>query len=421
MRVFWIKLWVCAALAAVLIGWAPAARASDDTARFYGQWKATFPVNGVMVTVISVHDANGYSNYIVSGDSVTFVVSGSYSAANGIWTATPGVGNSGSYHFTDRDTVVCANSTGLVLTWKRDHTPLGKYASAAPAEEAEARDATPGSHPRGFVQKSGTAQKDLAPGNYFALVIGINDYPAPIPRLKTAVSDAKSVADLLTNQYGFKVTTLLDSEATRDNILAVITHFRKSLAENDSFLIYYAGHGSFDRETLRAYWLPFDANSDPLVTSRDISIDDLTTEVRGLNARHVLIISDSCFAGDMSRAAGDISPSDGNPAWVQHMQAGASRNIMASGSDEPVSDSGSQGHSVFAAQLLQAMQSNSEKSFTAADLFVSIRKQVFVRSGQSPLYWSLRDSMRPSDNLASGDFVFIRKTSEANAKKSLSK
>ena len=208
-----IKRCLGVALAAALIGGIPAARASDDTARFYGQWKATFPVNGVMVTVISVHDANGYANYVVSGDTITFVVSGSYSAANGVWTATPGVGNSGSYHFTDRDTVVCANSTGLVLTWKRDHTPLGKYASAAPAEEADSRDATAGSQPRGFAQKPASAQSDLPPGNNYALVIGINDYSAPIPRLKTAVSDAQSIADILTRQYGFKVTTLLDSEA----------------------------------------------------------------------------------------------------------------------------------------------------------------------------------------------------------------
>jgi uncharacterized caspase-like protein len=261
----------------------------------------------------------------------------------------------------------------------------------------------------------------LPPGNYYALVIGINDYPAPIPRLKTAVSDAKSVSDLLTSQYGFKVTLLLDSEATRDNILAAITHFRKSLADNDSFLLYYAGHGSFDRETEKGYWLPVDADPDPLVTSRDISADDLTTEVRGLNAQHVLIISDSCFSGDLSRAAGDISPSDGNQAYIHRMQRAPSRTIMASGSDEPVSDAGSQGHSVFAAQLLQTMQSPSLKSFTADDLFVSIRKPVLARSGQSPQYRTLHDSMRKSDNLDNGDFVFNRKTADPNTKKSPSR
>ena len=195
----------------------------------------------------------------------------------------------------------------------------------------------------------------------------------------------------------------------RDNILTAITHFRKSLAENDSLLIYYAGHGSYDRQTEKGYWLPVDADPDPLITSRDISADDLTTEVRGLDARHVLIISDSCFSGDLSRAAGDISPSDGNQVFIHRMQRAPSRTIMASGSDEPVSDAGSQGHSVFAAQLLQALQTRTEKSFTADDLFVSIRKPVLSRSGQSPQYRTLRDSVRQSDNLDNGDFVFNRK------------
>jgi hypothetical protein len=421
MRVFWIKLCLGAALAIILIGWLPPARAADDTARFYGQWKATFPVNGVSVTVISVHDANGYSNYVVSGDTITFVGSGSYSAANGIWTATPGVGNTGSYHFVDRDTIVCANTMGLVLTWKRDHTPLGKFASTTPAQDPDLNDTPAGSDKRGFVQKPASSQNELQPGNYFALVIGINAYSAPVPKLKTAVSDAQSVADLLSSQYGFKVTTLLDGEATRDNILTAITHFRKSLTENDSFLIYYAGHGAYDRQTEKGYWLPVDADPDPLVTSRDISADDLTTEVRGLSAQHVLIISDSCFSGDLSRAAGDISPSDGNLAYVHRMQRAPSRTIMASGSDEPVSDAGSQGHSVFAGQLLQAMQAQSQKSFTADDLFVSIRKPVLARSGQSPQYRTLHDSIRPSDNLDNGDFVFNRKATETNGKKPPSK
>ena len=246
----------------------------------------------------------------------------------------------------------------------------------------------------------------LGPGGNYALVIGIDDYAAPLPKLKTAVNDAQSFAALLSSKYGFQVTTLLNQDATRDKILAAITHFRKSLAENDSFLIYYAGHGSYDRDTDKGYWLPVDADPDPLIRSRDISADDLITEVRGLAARHVIVISDSCFSGDLSRDAGDLSPSDGNQAYIRRMMRAPSRTLMASGSDEPVSDSGSQGHSVFAAQLLQAMQSRIGQSFTADDLFVSIRKSVLARSGQSPQYTPLRNSLRPTASLDTGDFVF---------------
>lgn len=260
---------------------------------------------------------------------------------------------------------------------------------------------------RGLELTETTAQQE-SNGGYYALVIGINDYPAPLPMLKTAVHDAQAVADLLRGQYGFQVTTLLNQDATRDNILKAMTHFRKSLAENDNLLIYYAGHGSFDREAGKGYWIPIDADPDPLDTSHDISADDITTEARSFVARHVLIVSDSCFSGDLSRAASTLSPSDGNKAYIRRMLRAPSRTIMASGSDEPVSDSGSEGHSVFAALLLEAMQTRPDATFTAEDLFVSIRKSVLTRSGQSPQYAALRNSVRASASLDNGDFVFTR-------------
>ena len=422
----WHRLCFNAALVAGLIGHTPAARASDDTARFFGQWKTTITASGQTVTIVSVHDVNGYSNYVLTPTGFTFAGSGAYSATNGIWlAAAPPPNNGGTYHFVDSNTVICSNAAGQTVTWKRDSTPLaqpaargsqsgasGSYSqpgATAPASRVSGHDAGAEAHgeqQRGFVEDARPDHGGLDPGNNYALVIGIDDYPAPLPKLKTAVNDAKSFAALLRSKYGFQVTILLNQDATRDKILDAIAHFRKSLAENDSFLIYYAGHGSYDRGTDKGYWLPADADPDPLITSRDVSADDLITEVRGLPARHVIIISDSCFSGDLSRDAGDLSPSDGNQAYIYRMQRAPSRTLMASGSDEPVSDSGSQGHSVFAALLLQAMQSRSEKAFTADDLFASIRKSVLARSGQSPQYTSLRDSIRPSANLDTGDFVF---------------
>jgi Caspase domain len=428
----WFRLCLNAALTAGLMGLAPAARAADDTARFFGQWKTTFPFNGQTVTIISLHDANGYRNYVVTPTGFTFAGSGAFSAGNGIWfAAAPPPDNGGTYRFVDNNTAICSNAMGQTVTWKRDSTPLAQgiappalpepttltsqprvaaqhvpRGTTVPSPKLSGHEESAAGHPRGLAEEAPANQRDLGPGQNYALVIGIDDYAAPFPRLKTAVNDARAFAGLLSSKYGFQVTTLLNQDATRDKILAAITHFRKSLDQNDDFLIYYAGHGSYDRGTDKGYWLPVDADPDPLITSRDISADDLVTQVRGLAARHVIIISDSCFSGDLSRDAGDLSPSDGNQAYIHRMQRAPSRTLMASGSDEPVSDSGSQGHSVFAALLLQTMQSRGEQAFTADDLFVSIRKSVVARSGQSPQYSSLRDSIRPSASLDNGDFVF---------------
>jgi hypothetical protein len=422
-----IKVCFTAVVTVALVLISHSASAADDTARFVGQWKTTTPMNGQMVTVVSVHDASNYTNYVLTPNGFVPAVTGTFIAKDGKYLATSPTGNlTGGYRFLSNDSVILTNAAGQPFTWVRDNTSLPGVTPppaeppvvlpSAPPTLPDTNAAGRTTHNRGFDDDAPAAPSDLPPGSSYALVIGIDDYTSPLPKLKTAVNDAKSMADLLSRQYGFQVTSLLNQDATRDNIFKAITHFRKSLAENDDFLIYYAGHGSYDRDTQKGYWLPVDADPDPLVTSRNISSDDLITEVRGLAARHVIIISDSCFSGDLSRAAGDFSPSDGNQAYIHRMERAPSRTLMASGSDEPVSDAGSQGHSVFADLLLHALQSQSEKSFTAEDLFVSIRKSVLSRSSQSPQYTALRDTMRSSANPAShasgsldnGDFVFNR-------------
>ncbi|MBI3397674.1 MAG: caspase family protein, partial [Deltaproteobacteria bacterium] len=46
--------------------------------------------------------------------------------------------------------------------------------------------------------------------NYHALIIGSNNYKY-LPKLKTAIADAKAVEDILKNKYGFKTKLLIDA------------------------------------------------------------------------------------------------------------------------------------------------------------------------------------------------------------------
>lgn len=247
-----------------------------------------------------------------------------------------------------------------------------------------------------------------AGGNYYAIVIGINSYPPPLQALETAVNDAKAVAAVLSASYGFHITLLLDRDATRVNIIDSINGFRDTLNENDSLLIYYAGHGFSDHLTDnkaddKAYWLPVDANS--RYSSNRIIADELTATIKAQSARHVLIISDSCFSGGLARG-GDIPiESAGRTVFLNRMSRSRSRTLMASGGDEPVSDGGSDGHSVFANAVLRALERSTQPIFTASDLFYnSIRQQVAGKSRQLPEYSLIRDSSHDD-----GDFIFVRK------------
>src|SRR5450432_911660 len=104
-RTLWTNTLVCLALAAGLIGQTAIAIAADDTARFYGNWKASIPVNGANVDILSVHDANGYKNYAVAPTGNVPIGDGKFSAVDGKWTVISAQGNdSGTYKFTDDNT-----------------------------------------------------------------------------------------------------------------------------------------------------------------------------------------------------------------------------------------------------------------------------------------------------------------------------
>ena len=267
----------------------------------------------------------------------------------------------------------------------------------------------PAQEQRGFERPAEVAQKDYTNGNYYALVIGIDKYPSPMKESKTAVNDAKAIGNLLQDRYGFQVQYLLDEDATRFSILDALSRYRNTLNENDNLLIYYAGHGYSDRDAEKAYWLPVDADSG--TSPNRIIADDLTTGVRVLPSRHVLIVSDSCYSGGLSRDADAPEHGGTQSAFIARMLKSRSRTLMASGGDEPVSDSGSNGHSVFANAVLQALERIDQPVFTASDLFYgSVRQQVAGRSSQLPQYTIIRNSDHDE-----GDFVFMRKAEPDSA------
>src|SRR5579859_1557604 len=107
-------------------------------------------------------------------------------------------------------------------------------------------------------------------GSYYALVIGINSY-RDFPTLKTPHSDATEVARALKNRYGFVTNLLLD--ATRDQIIGALDQYISQLHEEDSLLIYFAGHGWKDKSAGDAYWIPVDGQKN--TRSRWITAADI--------------------------------------------------------------------------------------------------------------------------------------------------
>lgn len=233
-------------------------------------------------------------------------------------------------------------------------------------------------------------------GEFHALVIGNNTY-GHFPDLETAVADANAVAATLREHYGFSTKIL--TNAPRYAVVKELSALRASMSENDNLLIYYAGHGVLDDLTGRGYWLPVDAEDDN--TANWISTADVTDALHGMSARHVLVVADSCYSGTLTRAAA-INLKE-RKALLKRLAAKRSRTVLSSGGLEPILDSGSGNHSVFANALLKVLREN-RSVIEGSRLFTELRRRVVLDADQTPEYADIRKSGHEG-----GDFLLVRR------------
>jgi uncharacterized caspase-like protein len=209
------------------------------------------------------------------------------------------------------------------------------------------------------VESALAVYRNIKFGKYYALVIGNNNYQA-LTDLKTAVNDAEKIVEVLQRRYDVDTTLLLN--ANRYQILSALNEMRGKLTSADNLLIFYAGHGVLDEVNMRGHWLPVDAEEDN--TANWISNISITDMLNVIAAKQILVISDSCYSGSLTRSAtprlmaGKTQQERLN--WVRTMTAKRARMVMTSGGLEPVLDSGGGQHSVFSKALLEVLESNSD-------------------------------------------------------------
>ncbi len=237
-------------------------------------------------------------------------------------------------------------------------------------------------------------------GKYYALIIGNNKYQYVKP-LQSSVWDAQAINKILSDDFGFEVTLLVD--ASEDDIISNLYQYRQLLKFEDHLLIYYAGHGFLDKEADEGYWWPVDARRDN--PAKWISSSSITSSLKAIPARHILLVSDSCYSGVITRERGaGIVMNVNKPDYFEKMDKKKSRKVMTSGGLEPVLDSGGDNnHSIFASAFIQALNSI-EKASDTTSLFPGILRKVKSDAEQTPEYNAVKKS---GDN--GGDFIFFRK------------
>lgn len=151
------------------------------------------------------------------------------------------------------------------------------------------------------------------------LAIGVNQYANAAFNLKYAVADAQEFAAETERQQrkigryaNIEITSLLDTEATKTNILNAISKLAAQTQPEDAVLVYFAGHGTAQQQ--RFYLIPHDLGytgrrdqiteeSVRLITSRSVSDRELERAFEGIDASQFLLVIDACNSGQALEAA----------------------------------------------------------------------------------------------------------------------
>ena len=258
-----------------------------------------------------------------------------------------------------------------------------------------------------FKSASTSIEAALLKGNYRAVIIGNDKYQdteGVWHSLKTARQDATSVAELLSEDYGFKDVTLL-KDVSRREILLAMKDLSKRVEPNDNILVYYAGHGFLDEDTNRGYWIPVDARGEDTTTFiRNSTIRD-EINIIAEKTKHTLLISDSCFSGSLLRG-GNRAPKHREKTEPYYIKVSNKKSvqILAAGGVEYVDDNyKNSGHSPFTYFLLNELKNNVETLLTMSELSTNVIKAVANNVDQTPAAGVLQGA---GDEL--GEFIFAR-------------
>lgn len=174
-----------------------------------------------------------------------------------------------------------------------------------------------------------------------ALVIGIDAYRHAKP-LAGAVNDARDLAETLKKAGARDVRLLVDGQADRDTILRSWNQLVAGSQPGDLLILTYAGHGAqspelvigSEEDGLDEYWVLAEFDPQGPAVHQRILDDDVAAMMAKASHLNVLMISDSCHSGTMTRSldlraeapsvrATTFGPLDDDPLMLPDPEAAA--------------------------------------------------------------------------------------------------
>ncbi len=247
----------------------------------------------------------------------------------------------------------------------------------------------------------------------YALLVGVSDYTGGWPDLNSVPDELASIEGTLKSQ-GFVVRKVLNPASSE-----LYSAYRDFIGDygyepDNRLLFFFSGHGFSRKSGTKGYLVPADA---PLPDQdktgflrKALTMNQMLTWAREMDARHALFLFDSCFSGT-------IFKSRALPTYPPHISSVTARPvrqfITAGDSGETVPSK-----SVFAPMFVRALEGAADMSgdgyITGTELGLYLREKVIsYRTGQTPQFNKIRDP-----DLDEGDFVFILQRGEYLAEES---
>lgn len=217
-----------------------------------------------------------------------------------------------------------------------------------------------------------------------ALVIGISKYrDEAIPQVRYAKHDAEIMAAYLAAVGGIsrsKIKVLTDEGATSSDLSAYIEEWLpRQVSKDTTVFVYYAGHGTPNPATGKAFLLPYDGHPD--FQSKLYPLDRLYEHLERLPAKEVVVMLDSCFSGASGRS---VLPAGTRPMVIAIenpvLVSGKLAILAAATGTQVSSDYDKEQHGLFTYYLLKGLrgEADSDKNGTVEvdELFQYVRNGV---------------------------------------------
>lgn len=242
---------------------------------------------------------------------------------------------------------------------------------------------------------------DKARGKYFALIIGMEDYEDnTLDGLNYPIKYVSRLDNILNTRYDFfDIKKLIDP--TKSELNQELENYIEKLRTNDNLLIFYSGHGEYDRKgkTRDGYWLLRESVKGDPESYYNISV--FKDKLSVIDCLHILVIADNCYAGKLLDSNKALPKKKRFSKEVfDNLYFKKSRRAIISGNIEKVPD-----QSNFLDALLRGLENNQQDYFSIHsiywDLLQTASRQKLPTSPKYETIQGLGDD--------GGEFIFRRK------------